>query len=90
MTPPRIEKITEIIVDAFSLDEDVEGKEIALTGVLKFTFDNDFQSNMIFVDVGTKQIGFITRAELVEFAQAVLQEWTSIGDKRKETESKPE
>jgi len=82
MTSPRIEKTTEIIVDAFSLNEDIEGKEIALNGVLSFIFDNDTQSNMIFVNIGTKQVGFITRAELVEFAQAVLQEWASIGDNR--------
>ena len=72
----RIDRTTDLITDDFTLDDDVDGKEVKLNGVLKLTDESD--DGPIYLSIGAQQLGYIDRAALIEFAEAIIAEWKPV------------
>ncbi len=75
MSEVRINKTTEIIADAFTVSD-----ESKLTGVLTFIDEHDDTNDLIYVNIGTKQLGWIPKRSLLELAEVFLKEFALLSD----------
>jgi hypothetical protein len=82
MSEIRINKTTEVIADDFTLSD-----ESKLTGVLTFIDEHDDTNDLIYVNIGQKQLGWIPKRNLLDLAQVFLKEF-ALNDIQK-TEAKP-
>jgi hypothetical protein len=70
MSEIRINKTTEIIADDFTLSE-----ESKLQGVLTFIDEHDDTNDLIYINIGQKQLGWIPKRCLLDLAKCFLKEF---------------
>jgi len=76
----RVEKITTIVPDEFSISELEDDMPKKHEGALMFEYDNDTQYDVVNINVGNFHLGFIDRKSLVDLAKTIIKEWDVVLD----------